>query len=856
MMKKNIPIKGMTCTACAAAIERAVGKLTGVQSAVVNFATEKLRVEYDENVTDLNTIAQAVAAAGYEAVIEEKKVDTPPNRNEAAEGLRKRLIWSLVFAVPVFYLAMGPMIGLPVPGFLAGPQNSLIMALTQLLLVIPVLIVGREFYRAGGKGLIHLAPNMDSLVAVGTAAAFIYGLFVIYQLAYGFSYGDTARVHQYAHDLYFESAAVILTLITVGKYLEARAKGRTGEAVKKLMELAPETAIVIREGKQATVAVEDVREGDVFLVKPGSRVPVDGVITEGFTSVDESMLTGESLPVEKNVDDTVIAGSINRAGSITCRATKVGENTVLSQIIQLVEEAQGTKAPIAKLADTISRYFVPAVLGIALITFIVWMAAGRGLTFALTMAISVLVISCPCALGLATPTAIMVGTGKGAQYGVLFKSGEALQNTHTAGTIVLDKTGTLTEGVPSVTDIAAYGIDEKTLLELAASAETLSEHPLSQAIVRKAGEEGMHPPKAEDFQAVVGKGLTARVNGKTVIIGNEALMEDNGISLAEAKDKAEALADEGKTPLYVAADRKLVGIIAVADTLKEQSPEAVRRLRDGGLDVVMITGDNERTAKAIAAKAGIDHVLSEVLPQHKADEVKRIQGTGKKVIMVGDGINDAVALVQSDVGIAVGSGTDVAMESADVVLMKNSIMDVVTAIELSKATMRTIKQNLFWAFFYNVVGIPIAAGVLFTSLGWKLNPMIAAAAMSFSSVTVVSNALRLSLVLDRRRKKKMREETSGQACPIDAACPVDPQQNTQAKEERNETIMKKTLKVEGMTCMHCVNRVKNALEGVEGVTSADVNLEQGQAIVEGTEFSDTALKEAVADAGYEVTDIQ
>ena len=852
-MKKNIPVKGMTCTACAAAIERAVGKVEGVNSAAVNFATEKLRVEYDEGVTDLNTIARAVSAAGYEAVIGEK-ADTSPNRNEAAEGLKRRLIGSLVFAVPVFYLSMGPMVGLPAPGFLVGEQNALLMALTQLLLVIPVLFVGREFYRAGGKGLIHLAPNMDSLVAVGTAAAFLYGLFVIYQLAYGFSYGDMDRVHQYAHDLYFESAAVILTLITVGKYLEARAKGKTGEAVKKLMELAPETALIIRDGKQSTVPIEEVREGDTFLVKPGSRVPVDGVITEGFTSVDESMLTGESLPVEKNVEDTVIAGSINKAGSVTCRATQVGQNTVLSKIIQLVEEAQGTKAPIAKLADTISRYFVPAVLGIALITFIVWMAAGRDLTFSLTMAISVLVISCPCALGLATPTAIMVGTGKGAQYGVLFKSGEALQNTHRAETIVLDKTGTLTEGVPSVTDITAYGMEEKALLELAASAETLSEHPLSQAIVRKAGEEGMTPPKAEDFQAVVGKGLTARVNGKAVVIGNEALITDSGISLAEAKVRAEELADEGKTPLYVASDGKLVGIIAVADTLKEQSPGAVQRLKAEGLDVVMITGDNARTANAIARKAGIDHVLSEVLPQHKADEIKRMQAEGKRVIMVGDGINDAVALVQSDVGIAVGSGTDVAMESADVVLMKNSIMDVVTAIELSKATMRTIKQNLFWAFFYNVVGIPIAAGVLFTSLGLRLNPMIAAAAMSFSSVTVVSNALRLSLVLDRRRKKKMKEETSGQACPIDAACPINTQQNTQT-EERNET-MKKTLKVEGMSCMHCVNRVKNALEGVEGVTSADVNLEQGQAVVEGTEFSDEALKQAVAEAGYEVTDIQ
>jgi len=852
-MKQIIPVRGMTCTACAAAIERAVGKVAGVKSASVNFATEKLRVEYDEGITNLDAIRRAVVAAGYEAVVEEKAA-TPPHRNEAAEGLRKRLIGSLVFTVPVFYLAMGPMVGLPVPGFFAGHQNALLMALTQLLLVIPVLMIGREFYRSGRRGLMRLSPNMDSLVAVGTGAAFLYGLFVIYQLAYGFSYGDMERVHHYAHDLYFESAAVILTLITLGKYLEARAKGKTGEAVKKLMELAPETAVVIRDGSQVTVPVEEVREGDTFLVKPGSRVPVDGIILEGFTSVDESMLTGESLPVEKGVNDTVIAGSINKAGAVTCRATQVGQNTVLSKIIQLVEEAQGTKAPIARLADTISRYFVPAVLGIALVTFIAWMAAGKGLTFSLTMAISVLVISCPCALGLATPTAIMVGTGKGAQYGVLFKSGEALQNTYRADTIVLDKTGTLTEGVPSVTDITTYGMGERELLELAAAAEALSEHPLSQAIVRKAGEEGLNPQPAEDFQAVVGKGLTAKVDGKIVVIGNEALMADSGIAFAEAKGQAEELADEGKTPLYVACDGKLAGIIAVADTLKPQSPEAVKRLLDQGLDVVMITGDNARTAKAIARKAGITHVLSEVLPQHKAEEIQKMQAAGKRVIMVGDGINDAVALVQADVGIAVGSGTDIAMESADVVLMKNSILDVVTAIELSRATLRTIKQNLFWAFIYNVIGIPVAAGVFYSALGWTLNPMIAAAAMSFSSVTVVSNALRLSLVLDQRRKREQKEITGGQACPMDGACPIE--QHTVQEKQRSEGTMTKTLTIEGMSCMHCVNRVKDALEAVAGVSRVDVSLEEKKATVEGERLKEDALKAAVEDAGYEVTGIQ
>jgi Cu+-exporting ATPase len=848
-MKKNIPIKGMSCTACAAAIERSVRKLDGIKSVGVNFASEKMQVDFDPEKTNLDAIRGAVVSAGYEAVIDEGKEKTPAMKNEAAESLKRRLIGSIVFTVPLLYLAMGPMLGLPIPSFLTGMQNALILALAQLFLTIPVLIIGKEFYRAGGRSLWKLSPNMDALVAVGTAASFIYGVFVVFMLAYGFSHGDMNVVERYAHDLYFESAGVILTLITVGKYLEARAKRKTGEAVKKLMALAPETAVLIRDGKQVTVPIEEVREGDTFIVKPGSRVPVDGVITEGYTSVDESMLTGESLPVEKNTGNTVIAGSINRAGSVTCRATQVGQNTVLSKIIQLVEEAQGTKAPIAKLADRVSAVFVPVVLGIALVTFIVWMAVGQGLTFALTMAVSVLVVSCPCALGLATPTAIMVGTGKGAQYGVLFKSGEALQNTRRADTIVLDKTGTLTEGVPSVTDIVPYGMDEKELLTLAASAETLSEHPLSEAIVRKAGDESLSLGKAEDFQAVVGKGLTATVDGKKVLIGNEKLMTENGISLTDGKAKAEALADEGKTPLYVASEGMLAGIIAVADTLKAQSPEAVARLREQGIEVVMITGDNARTANAIARMAGIDKVLSGVLPQDKAEAIKKMQAEGRRVVMVGDGINDAVALVQADVGVSVGSGTDVAMESADVVLMKNNIMDVVTAMELSRATLRTIKQNLFWAFFYNVIGIPIAAGVLYTALGLRLNPMIAAAAMSFSSVTVVGNALRLSFALDGRRKKEMKE--SGESCPT-GVCPIE----IQNLQEGNEMIMTKTLTVEGMTCMHCVNRVKTALEGVEGVTKADVSLEEKRAVVEGNGFTDEAMKQAVADAGYEVTDVK
>lgn len=847
-MRKNIPIKGMSCTACAGAIERRVRKVEGVKTVAVNFATEKMQVEYDPGIVTLDILKQAVASAGYEAIMEEEKQAAPMPKNDAAKDLQRRLIWSLIFTVPVFYLAMGHMVGLPVPGFLSGMDNALVMALTQLLLTIPVLIIGRDFYRIGGRSLIKLSPNMDSLVAVGTGAAFLYGVFVVYALAYGFSHMDMETVERYAHDLYFESAGVILTLITVGKFLEARAKGKTSEAVKKLMELAPETAVVIRDGDQATVPVEEVREGDVFLVKPGSRVPVDGIVTEGYTSVDESMLTGESLPVDKDAGDTVIAGSINRAGSVTAKATQVGQNTVLSKIIHLVEEAQGTKAPIARLADTISAYFVPSVMGIALVTLIVWLAVGQTFTFALMMAVSVLVVSCPCALGLATPTAIMVGTGKGAQYGVLFKSGEALQNTHRADTIVLDKTGTLTEGIPAVTDIAAYGITDDTLLRLAASAETLSEHPLSQAIVTKAREMGMALAKAEEFQAVVGKGLTVKVDGKVVLIGNEALMEDHKIDLAEAKAKGEALADEGKTPLFIASDGKLTGIIAVADTLKEQSPEAVRRLKEQGINVVMITGDNERTANAIARRAGIDNVLSGVLPQHKAEAIKKMQEQRHRVIMVGDGINDAVALVQADVGISVGSGTDVAMESADVVLMKNSILDVVTAIELSKATLRTIKQNLFWAFFYNVLGIPIAAGVLYTALGIKLNPMIAAAAMSFSSVTVVSNALRLSLVLDRKRKK----DAKNGPCPVDGACPIE----IQPEEERNVHIMRKTLTVEGMSCMHCVNRVKKALEGVAGVTKADVSLDEKKAVAEGEGFTDEGLKKAVEDAGYEVTEVK
>lgn len=738
MANKSLKIEGMSCAACAKAVERATKKLDGILEANVNYAAEKLVVNYEPSKVKISDIKQAIEKAGYKAIEEEVTADKDKEKKEQErELLWKKFILSAIFTVPLLYISMGHMMGMPLPDFIHPKMNPMTFALVQLILTLPVIIAGNKFYTVGFKALFRKSPNMDSLIAIGTSAAFLYGIFATLKIAKG--------AHEYAHDLYFESAAVIITLIMLGKYLESVSKGKTSEAIKKLMGLAPKTATIIRSEKEIEIPIEDVAVGDIIIVKPGEKMPVDGEVLEGTTSVDESMLTGESIPVEKNIGDKIIGASINKNGTIKYKATKVGKDTALAQIIRLVEDAQGSKAPIAKLSDIIAGYFVPTVITLAVLSGLAWyFLGGETMLFSLTIFISVLVIACPCALGLATPTAIMVGTGKGAEHGVLIKSGEALEAAHKIKTIVFDKTGTITEGKPKVTDIVVVsGITEDELLQLAASAEKGSEHPLGEAIVKNAEEKGLELKKLDAFKAVPGYGIEVKVDQKDVLLGNKKLMSANDVSLENLAQSSDQLAAEGKTPMYIAIDHKIAGIIAVADTVKENSKKAIEKLHDMGLEVAMITGDNKRTAEAIAKQVGIDRVLAEVLPQDKANEVKKLQDEGKIIAMVGDGINDAPALAQADIGIAIGSGTDVAMESADIVLMRSDLMDVQAAIQLSKSTIRNIKQNLFWAFGYNIIGIPVAMGILHLFGGPLLNPMIAGAAMSLSSVSVVTNALRL-----------------------------------------------------------------------------------------------------------------
>lgn len=733
---KTLSIEGMTCAACAKAVERACKRLDGVIEANVNFASEKLSVTFEPSKVRLTEIKNAVEKSGYK-LVEESTVDSHKEKKEEERKLLwKKFVFSAIFTLPLLYISMGHMLGFPLPHWLHPMANPKNFALIQLLLVLPVIIIGNKFYKVGFKALLRREPNMDSLIAIGTSSAFLYGVFAIYKI---FS-GEV----QYANSLYFESAGVILTLITLGKYLETVTKGKTSDAIKKLMGLAPKTATILKEDKEIEISIDEVEVGDIIIVKPGEKLPVDGAVIEGITSIDESMLTGESIPVEKSIGDKVIGGSINKNGFIKYKATRVGKDTALAQIIRLVEEAQGSKAPIAKLADIIAGYFVPVVITLALAAAIGWKLYGESNVFALTIFISVLVIACPCALGLATPTAIMVGTGKGAEYGVLIKSGEALETAHRIETIVFDKTGTITEGKPKVTDIVTgENISEEYLLQIAASGEKASEHPLGEAIVKYGEEKGLEFKTVEKFEAIPGHGIKIIIEGKEALLGNEKLMIENNIDLKDLGKVSNRLAEEGKTPMYVAIEGSLGGIIAVADTVKENSKMAIEKLHKMGIEVAMITGDNKRTAEAIGRQVGIDRVLAEVLPEDKAKEVKRIQAEGKKVAMVGDGINDAPALAQADVGIAIGSGTDVAMESADIVLMRSDLMDVATAIQLSKKTIKNIKENLFWAFGYNTIGIPVAMGFLHIFGGPLLNPMIGAAAMSFSSVSVLLNALRL-----------------------------------------------------------------------------------------------------------------
>lgn len=844
-MKQKFDVTGMTCSACSAHVEKSVSKLEGVQCVNVNLLQNSMVVEYDDNALGTTDIIHAVESGGYGASVqgETKTQETPKNvAAEEMHHMKRRLIASFCFLIPLFYISMGHMMGAPLPAILLGDENVMIFALTQLFLTIPVLIINKKYFVVGFKALWNKAPNMDSLIALGSAASVVYSVFAIYSMAYAMGHGDLMTAHHYGMELYFESAAMILTLITVGKYMETRSKGKTSEAISKLMDLAPKTATVLRGGVEQEIPVEDVVTGDTIIVKPGQRIPVDGKIIEGFSAVDESAITGESIPVEKQVDDTVIGATVNKSGYFRMTATRVGKDTTLSQIIALVEEAGASKAPIAKLADKVSGVFVPVVITIAVLAAVIWFVAGnQPFSFALSIGIAVLVISCPCALGLATPTAIMVGTGKGAEYGILVKSAESLEIAHQVQTVVLDKTGTLTEGKPVVTDVVlAKGILRNRLLKQAAAVEALSEHPLAEAIVAYAKEKEVAFEKAENLTATAGQGVEADVAGKHILAGNLKMMQERGIQLGEWEAKAVELAEAGKTPLFFVENETFLGIVALADTLKPTSKAAVDAFHQMGIEVVMLTGDNKRTAEAIARELDIQ-VIAEVLPQDKEREVRRLQEQGKKVAMIGDGINDAPALMRADVGVAIGAGTDVAMESADIILMKSDLMDAVTAIELSHATIRNIKENLFWAFFYNACGIPLAAGVFYPFLEWKLNPMFAAAAMSFSSAFVVGNALRLRLF----RPKYAKTTT---ALPKE-----DIQKELNHKEEIG---MKKVLKIEGMMCNHCTGRVEKALNDLDGVT-AEVSLEGKSATVTlSKDVSDETLVQTVTDAGYEVVDIQ
>ena len=893
MKNEKFHITGMTCAACQANITRNVGKLDGVEEVNVSLLANQMTVAYDEEKIDEQAIIHAVTEIGYGAsgTGTEAQKDSGfgkewQNRREMTEEnqkeMQRRLITSVAILIPLMYVAMGPMMSLPVPGFLVGMENSLISALTQLLLTVPVMIINRHFYQSGFKALVKKAPNMDSLVAIGSAAAFVYGVFSMYRMAYGFGHGDMDLVHQYGHELYFESCAMILTLITVGKYLEARSKAKTSDALRKLVDLAPKTAVVLRDGIEQVIPAENVTAGDIVVIKPGGSIPVDGVVTEGHGYVDQAAITGESVPVEKKAGDEVISATINKNGSFLFRASRVGDDTTLAQIIRLVDEAGNTKAPIARLADRVSGVFVPTVIIIAILTAIVWLIAGQSFEFALSNAIAVLVISCPCALGLATPVAIMVGTGKAAEYGILIKSAVSLETLHSIDTVVLDKTGTITVGHPSVTDVILWNkknTREEFLAE-AAAVEAGSEHPLAVAVVEKAGQEGLVLPKAEAFDSLAGRGVSAVIKGKRYLAGNMAFLQENGLLKQpelqkKVQEQADSLASEGKTPLLFACDEEMEGIIAVADTVRETSKAALRQFKEAGLKVVMLTGDNRITAEAIRKRLDIEEAISEVMPTQKESCIRELQEKGHKVAMVGDGINDAPALTRADVGIAIGAGTDIAIDSADVVLMKDSLADVVTAIDLSKSVIRNIRMNLFWAFFYNVCGIPVAAGLLYPMFNIRLSPMIGAAAMSLSSVCVVTNALRLrffkgrTLPSDTAEEQKKNETADSGTAELRtaeiSAGDDSHESNKEAnwevkKEERNgekmpsgkgEKEMEKVIEVEGMMCAHCQMHVQKALAAVEGVSEAAVDLEAKKAVVKlSQEVSDETLMKAVEDAGY------
>ena len=846
-MKQKFDVTGMSCSACSAHVEKAVSRIPGVDQVQVNLLQNSMVVEYEDEATDAAAIIHAVEDAGYGASVKDAHEPTKKAENdlqkrtaEEAKKMKHRLGWSIVFLIVLMYISMGHMLGWPLPGILLGHENMMIFALTQLFLTLPIMYLNRKYYENGFKSLFHGAPNMDTLVAMGSTAAFVYSVSRLYVMGYAMGRGETDMAHMAAMNLYFESAAMILTLVTIGKYMESRSKNRTSDAITKLVDLAPKTALVVRNGRETEIPADQVQVGETVIVKPGQGIPVDGVILEGTGTVDESAITGESIPVEKKVGDRVTGATVNRAGYFQMKADRIGEDTTLSQIIRLVEEAGGSKAPIAKLADKVSGIFVPVVITIAVITIIVWLLSGATFSFALASGIAVLVISCPCALGLATPTAIMVGTGRGAEQGILIKSGESLETAHLVDTVVLDKTGTITEGHPAVAAVRmAPGVTEAELLGLAASLEKASEHPLAEAIVRYAEEAGVEVSQATEFAAEAGQGVSGMVSGRKVLAGNQKMMDAQKVTLDGMDAEAGKLSEEGRTVLYIAADQKLLGMIAVADPVKKTSAEAIREMEQMGLDVVMLTGDHEKTARAIQKQLGISRVIAQVLPQDKEREVRRLQEEGHKVAMVGDGINDAPALARADVGIAIGAGTDVAIESADIVLMKSDLLDAVTAVQLSRAVIRNIKENLFWAFCYNAIGIPLAAGVFYPLLNWQLSPMFGSAAMSFSSVFVVCNALRLKGFQPGFRKKRGGKTTA-----------------VSAEKKKGELTMKKTIKIEGMMCSHCTGRVDKALNALDGVT-ATVSLEDKAAYVtvDGA-VTDEELKKAVVDAGYEVTGIE
>ena len=840
-------VTGMSCAACSSRVEKAVSKVPGVTSCSVSLLTNSMGVE---GTASEQEIIKAVADAGYGASKkEEGAAKTQSSSASAGEdmlkdrttpALKKRLIASLGFLIVLMYFSMGHMMwGWPVPGFMK--DNHVMMGLLQMLLTITVMVINQKFFISGFKGLIHRAPNMDTLVALGSGASFVYSTYALFAMTDAQMHGDMDAVMSYMHDFYFESAAMILALITVGKMLEARSKGKTTDALKGLMKLAPKTAVVIRGEKEVQVSIEQVQKGDCFVVKPGENIPVDGEVIEGNSAVNESALTGESIPVDKAVGDKVSAATVNQSGYLKCRATRVGEDTTLSQIIQMVSDAAATKAPIAKIADRVSGVFVPTVITIAVITIIVWLIAGQSIGFALSRGIAVLVISCPCALGLATPVAIMVGNGMGARNGIMFKTAVSLEETGKMQIVALDKTGTITSGEPKVTDIIpAAGVTEDTLLKYAYALENKSEHPLARAILEKAKEENAGIEEVTGFQALLGNGLTAILDGHTLYGGNHTFISSKVSVDGDIQKKAEKLAEAGKTPLFFGNEDRLLGVIAVADVIKEDSPQAIKELQNMGIHVVMLTGDNERTAKAIGQQAGVDEVIAGVLPEGKEQVIRKLKEKGK-VAMVGDGINDAPALTRADMGIAIGAGTDVAIDAADVVLMKSRLSDVPAAIRMSRATLRNIHENLFWAFFYNIIGIPLAAGVWYPLFGWKLNPMFGAAAMSLSSFCVVSNALRLNLfkMYDASKDKKLKAKKE------------------KKRSKKEDKTMKKIMHIEGMMCGHCEAAVKKALEALPQVDEAVVSHETGTAeLTLNAEIADDVLEKTVEDKDYTVTSVE